>query len=811
MNPIAGLSTTGRRLHGPASDLVELVNESGYRHTAIVFHPEYRDHPAINSALTVVAGFLESPMVTGMVELFSHDTSEGAFVYPTGQATSVAELNRTFADFGEAPGVRAGLELMFAAGEILIEGAETGEGHGVYSHGGLTPWRVMIKPDGQVQLIGYALPQVEILRFHSDPQAIPREDSFRYCPPERMEAGAEDLSSDLFALALIAFELMTGKPVYDGLVNDIRAMASRAEGSRRLFRFRDQLPRSVQEFLKVCLRRDTEDRFPDGEAFMNALQGALSGSDITGPSLMDVMARVGNVPQRVGTPLQDGGATMMVTREKLAEMVEADQEQPARQAWKPPTRKRRASPRAQSSVDEAPAAPAPSPDPAPSQPPAQELGSSTDGPKWRRPSRQRSGGLESSSSADEPLDAPVPQPAEPAPEPAPRRASSLASNIMGQGERKIPARRRAPPRRTGSIDEAAPAAPEPTASETEEPARAPARLPLRRRPVSEPEPDAGPPLPPPSLSAVPAPPARPVEEAPGAPPPPPPPSEAAPAAPPPRIRQAPEPEPAPEPAPERQAAPPPPPAENSPPAETPPPPPATRPEPPPPAVVAKPEPPPPPTASKPEPPPPPTVAEPEPADTPAVVPPAKPATPRAGLEPDRGSEERSPDPLPAEAYKGELQLFRLRPAPAAKERRFRLPTDQPVSEAVAKLVGMLLPLRTDASGRLTHWYRFAQGGNRPAGHLTMASFDVASPIDLELVPNRVVPVRLRVETEGGHVSLRLGLGTAVPACGIVDHVASMLALPAGRWRLYLGERALQAHEILEDLGALVAEELVIRQ
>ena len=60
MDHIAGLSTTGRTLIGPASDLVELEAENGLRHTAIVFHPEYRDHSAITDALGVVRGFLES-------------------------------------------------------------------------------------------------------------------------------------------------------------------------------------------------------------------------------------------------------------------------------------------------------------------------------------------------------------------------------------------------------------------------------------------------------------------------------------------------------------------------------------------------------------------------------------------------------------------------------------------------------------------------------------------------------------------------------------------------------------------------------
>ena len=128
---------------------------------------------------------------------------------------------------GESGGVRAGLELMFACGQILV-GADTGEAEGVYSHGGLTPWRVMLRKDGQVLVVGYLLPQVEILEFHADLTGT--RGLLPYCPPERMEAAAEDISSDLFGLTLIAFELITGKPVYDGLVDDIRQQAARGEG-----------------------------------------------------------------------------------------------------------------------------------------------------------------------------------------------------------------------------------------------------------------------------------------------------------------------------------------------------------------------------------------------------------------------------------------------------------------------------------------------------------------------------------------------------------------------------------------------------
>ena len=275
MDSIAGYAPTGRQLLGPGSDLVELSGADGRRYTAVVFHPEYRAHNAINAALDVVESFLEAPMVDGLGELVAHDRPGAGFVYATGQAWSVAEVIRLLSDLGECAGVRAGVELMKQCGTILVEAAEVGESAGVYSHGGLTPWRVLLDAEGRVNIIGHALPQVEILVFHESPDRIPREDAFRYCPPERIEARRENFTSDLFGLALIAFELITGRPVYDGLINDIRIKAARGEGSRRLQQFREQIPPQVRELLTTALRPEFRDRFQSGADFLESVEAAL--------------------------------------------------------------------------------------------------------------------------------------------------------------------------------------------------------------------------------------------------------------------------------------------------------------------------------------------------------------------------------------------------------------------------------------------------------------------------------------------------------------------------------------------------------
>ncbi len=349
MSTLAGYTRTGRIQLGPGSDLVELQGPGGARYTAIVFHPEYRSHNAINAALGVVLSFLESPMVSGLTDLGAYALTESTFAYPTGQAWSVAEVVRTLSDLGEVGGVRAGVELMAQVGMVLIEAAETGEGAGVYSHGGLTPWRVMLSVEGQAQVIGHALPQVEILTFHEQPDRVPREDAFRYCPPERMESKRENFSSDLFGLALMAFEVMCGKPVYDGLVNDIRAKASRGETSRRIHQFREFLPDSVRVLLTTVLRPDFRDRFGSGNDYFQAVNTALEDPAVQGVGLRDMMLRVSRQQPRARQEL-DPGKTSMLSKEALQRMMEEEEgpgpgrlsrvaaSQPARPLPQPPPR-----------------------------------------------------------------------------------------------------------------------------------------------------------------------------------------------------------------------------------------------------------------------------------------------------------------------------------------------------------------------------------------------------------------------------------------------------------------------------------------
>ncbi len=219
------LQPTGRQFREPAANLVELTDPENLKHTAIVFDEAYRGLPELGLDIELILSFLEHPMVVGLVELSHHDLAQGVFAYPTGPAWTLRELLRIHSDLSKVVGLRAGLELAWLGGQILTEAAETGPQQGCFSHGSLSPWRIALRPDGQVQIFGYGLPHAELAARRRDPSLILDADSIRYAPPERLGGQPEELSSDTYALVLLAYEAATGRALFEG--HDTRALEAR--------------------------------------------------------------------------------------------------------------------------------------------------------------------------------------------------------------------------------------------------------------------------------------------------------------------------------------------------------------------------------------------------------------------------------------------------------------------------------------------------------------------------------------------------------------------------------------------------------
>ena len=260
----------------------------------VAFYERYRNHPAITDSLDGLMEFLQCPVAKGITPLYRYDAVRASFVYETGKAKSIAEMIRQASDLGMKPGPRAGLQLIVEVAEILRGAVRIAEEYAIYSHGGLTPWRIMVRPDGKLQVIGFAIPQIEVLDFSRNPNNLPSEDSFRYVPPERMSPNDnEDISSDLFSLALIGFEVMTTRPIYDGSASIIQESASRADVSLKLNQalMEGVLDRNTHDFLDRALRVHPEDRFPSVDDMIREGRRILRFFQLKGMSLFEVVGK----------------------------------------------------------------------------------------------------------------------------------------------------------------------------------------------------------------------------------------------------------------------------------------------------------------------------------------------------------------------------------------------------------------------------------------------------------------------------------------------------------------------------------------
>ncbi|MEZ4236022.1 MAG: hypothetical protein R3F59_07650 [Myxococcota bacterium] len=288
-----GLRLTGKQYREPAATLHEAESDSGLKHTIVAFDAAYRGHPAISSGVELIASFLSYPMVVGLVEMSHRDPAEGRFAYPTGPFWTLHELLRIHADLSRQIGLRAGLELAWLVGQILVEAAENGAVQGCFSHGGLTPWRIGLRTEGEVIVLGHGLPQVDVLCHQADPSFAVSPDSLRYAPPERLAGQPEDVAADTAALTLIAYEAITGQPLYVGHeVEHLSRAVSMAEGASILSR-PNELPRDVAKMFAQSLIFDPDARL-SGQAWVDAV-GELHARHTDGEPLAAVAERASSV------------------------------------------------------------------------------------------------------------------------------------------------------------------------------------------------------------------------------------------------------------------------------------------------------------------------------------------------------------------------------------------------------------------------------------------------------------------------------------------------------------------------------------
>ncbi|MFK7927792.1 MAG: hypothetical protein AB8H79_06370, partial [Myxococcota bacterium] len=318
---------TGNGVGGPAADVFEVRGPDGTLGVALWFREEFLEDPALHDAVQAVLTFLQMPMASGVPELEHWDETEAVFVYPSGEVWSLAEIATNLRELDELMPSRAAAELVLKVAQVLVDAVESGDSHGVPGHGALTPWRVMLTQAGDLVLVGYGVLQPEFSKFHADEEYLPAARSLRYAPPERFAREPEDARSDLYALALIVLELLSGEPVYLGKADEVLEQAQDGAALSVLEEIGGELPDALVEAFTPMLAVALADR-PGVEEVIDSLVEKVDG--LNGDSLAEFMARMAAEPRLADVEVPEdevADAAAEPTAEPEPEVDEAEIEQ----------------------------------------------------------------------------------------------------------------------------------------------------------------------------------------------------------------------------------------------------------------------------------------------------------------------------------------------------------------------------------------------------------------------------------------------------------------------------------------------------
>src|SRR5437764_11847799 len=104
--------------------------------------------------------------------------------------------------------------------------------------------------------------------------------------PEQAMGGDHDQRSDLFAVGLIFYELLTGKVPYKAETGIASLMKRTQERAVPVFDVDNTVPRALSAIVSKCLERDSQERFQSAMDLLRQLEAWQGNPEITPSALV---------------------------------------------------------------------------------------------------------------------------------------------------------------------------------------------------------------------------------------------------------------------------------------------------------------------------------------------------------------------------------------------------------------------------------------------------------------------------------------------------------------------------------------------
>jgi serine/threonine-protein kinase len=180
-------------------------------------------------------------------------------------------------------------------------------------HCDMKPGNVLLGDHGEPKIVDFGIAQ-------SLTQTVKLSDTVAgtvgYISPEQVEGSAIDGRTDVYSLAAVLYEMLSGTPPFSG--EDLQTVVAQklVKTPLRLRERNPFVPEQVDEIVMRGLARDPGTRYPTAKSFADALRGYLA--DQTDVRTRQATVPAAGVTERIATParpVRNGGATEPVKKE----------------------------------------------------------------------------------------------------------------------------------------------------------------------------------------------------------------------------------------------------------------------------------------------------------------------------------------------------------------------------------------------------------------------------------------------------------------------------------------------------------------
>lgn len=174
-------------------------------------------------------------------------------------------------------------------------------------HCDISPQNILISHSGEVKLTDFGISRAA---FQMEEQHQVIRGKYAYMAPEQVAGEVLDGRTDLFALTIVLYEMLTGRRLFKAKTRNETLMRVRSAEVPSPKVFRPEISQDLENFLFKGLAKEREDRFPTAGRMLEGLSKVMVEENhrVTNNDLATYIRRVSDQNRRTDTLVGDLGA-----------------------------------------------------------------------------------------------------------------------------------------------------------------------------------------------------------------------------------------------------------------------------------------------------------------------------------------------------------------------------------------------------------------------------------------------------------------------------------------------------------------------